>query len=131
MPEGHTLVLAARRLAPLAGATVRAESFDPRGAAVAAALDGATMGTAAARGKHLLWPTEDGRVLHSHLRMRGSWRVFGEGERWPKPARLAWLALHGNGLVAVQFNGPVLELLRANALGLHPVLGRLGPDVLG
>ena len=30
----------------------------------------------------------------------------------------------------MQFNGPVLELLRPGALALHPVLGRLGPDVL-
>ena len=32
--------------------------------------------------------------------------------------------------MAVQFNGPVLELLRPGALALHPVLSRLGPDVL-
>ena len=130
MPEGHSLVLAARRLLPLEGATVRAESVDPRGAAVARALDGATMGTPGARGKHLLWPLADGRVLHSHLRMRGSWRLFRAGERWTKPERLAWLVLRTDALVAVQFNGPVLELLRPNALGLHPVLARLGPDVL-
>jgi endonuclease-8 len=130
MPEGHTLVLAAQRLAPLAGATVRAESFDPRGQAVARALDGVTMGIASARGKHLLWPTEDGRVLHSHLRMRGSWRLVREGERWPKPQRLAWLALHARGLVALQFNGPVLELLTPGRLAMHPGLAHLGPDVL-
>jgi endonuclease-8 len=130
VPEGHSLVLAATRLAPLTGATVRAESFDPRGAALARALDGATMGRATARGKHLLWPLEDGRVLHSHLRMRGSWRLFGKGERWSKPERLAWLVLRSETLVAVQFNGPVLELLRPNGLALHPVLARLGPDVL-
>jgi endonuclease-8 len=130
VPEGHSLVLAARRLAPLTGATVRAESVDPRGAAVARALDGATMAEPTARGKHLLWPLADGRVLHSHLRMRGSWRLFRTGESWGRPARLAWLVLRTDALVAVQFNGPVLELLRPNALALHPVLGRLGPDVL-
>ena len=130
MPEGHSLRLAAARLVPLAGQTVRCESRDPRGAAVARAMDGATLGTAYARGKHLLLPLEDGRVLHSHLRMRGSWRLFRAGERWSKPERLAWLVLRGDGLVAVQFSGPVLELLRPGALALHPVLSRLGPDVL-
>ncbi|MEO9175601.1 MAG: DNA-formamidopyrimidine glycosylase family protein, partial [Gaiellales bacterium] len=130
MPEGHSLVLAARRLAPLTGATVRAESVDPRGAVVARALDGTTMGRPQARGKHLLWPLADGRVLHSHLRMRGSWRLFRAGERWSRPERLAWLVLRTDSLVAVQFNGPVLELLRPGALALHPVLARLGPDVL-
>jgi endonuclease VIII len=130
MPEGHTLVLAARRLVPLAGETVRVESVDPRGAAIARALDGATLGHPGARGKHLLWPLADGRTLHSHLRMQGSWRVFQAADRWSKPARQAWLVLRTDALVAVQFNGPVLELLRPGGLALHPVLGRLGPDVL-
>jgi endonuclease-8 len=118
------------RLAPLEGQTVRTEHGDPRAAAVARAMDGATLGRPYARGKHLLWPLEDGRVLHSHLRMRGSWRLVRAGERWPKPARLAWLILRGETLVAVQFSGPVLELLRPGAVALHPVLSRLGPDVL-
>jgi endonuclease-8 len=130
VPEGHSLRLAATRLAPLAGRAVRAESVDPRGAAVARALDGATLGRAVARGKHLLLPLADGRTLHSHLRMHGSWRLFRAGERWSKAERLAWLVLRADDLVAVQFNGPVLELLRPGALALHPVLGRLGPDVL-
>jgi endonuclease-8 len=130
VPEGHSLRLAAARLAPLEGATVRAESGDPRGAAIARAMDGATLGKAYAHGKHLLLPLEDGRLLHSHLRMRGSWRLFRAGERWSKPERLAWLILRSDTLVAVQFNGPVLELLRPGAAALHPVLSRLGPDVL-
>jgi endonuclease-8 len=130
VPEGHSLVLAAQRLAPLTGATVRAESVDPRGAVVARALDGATMGVPGTRGKHLLWPLADGRVLHSHLRMRGSWRLFRPGERWSKPRHQAWLVLRTDSLVAVQFNGPVLELLRPATLALHPVLAHLGPDVL-
>jgi endonuclease VIII len=130
VPEGHSLRLAAQLLAPLEGKAVRASSGDPRGAAVARAVDGATLGRAYARGKHLLLPLEDGRVLHSHLRMRGSWQLFRAGERWSKPERLAWLILGAEDLVAVQFNGPVLELLRPGALALHPVLSRLGPDVL-
>jgi endonuclease-8 len=130
VPEGHSLRLAARRLAPLEGATVQASSGDPRGAAIARAMDGAVLGKAYARGKHLLLPLEDGRVLHSHLRMRGSWRLFRAGERWSKPERLAWLILRSDALVAVQFNGPVLELLRPGGMAMHPVLSRLGPDVL-
>jgi endonuclease VIII len=130
VPEGHSLRLAAQLLAPLEGTTVQARSGDPRGAAVARAVDGATLGRPYARGKHLLLPLEDGRVLHSHLRMRGSWQLFRTGERWSKPERLAWLILASEDLVAVQFNGPVLELLRPGAMALHPVLARLGPDVL-
>jgi endonuclease-8 len=130
VPEGHSLRLAAQLLAPFEGKSAQASSRDPRGAAVARALDGATLGRAYARGKHLLLPLADGRVLHSHLRMQGSWRLFRVGERWSKPERFAWLILGADGLVAVQFNGPVLELLRPGAMALHPVLSRLGPDVL-
>ena len=62
--------------------------------------------------------------------MHGSWRVFRTGERWSKPGAAGVAVLRTDTLVAVQFNGPVLELLRPGALALHPVLARLGPDVL-
>jgi endonuclease-8 len=38
--------------------------------------------------------------------------------------------LRGKRSEAVQFGGPTLRLLRADALRLDPVLSRLGPDIL-
>src|SRR5262249_45102704 len=70
------------------------------------------------------------RVLHSHLRMRGAWHVYREGERWRRTPHDAWLVLTAAGRVAVLFHGPVLELLDGRRLRTHPVLSRLGPDVL-
>ncbi|MDX6619294.1 MAG: endonuclease [Gaiellales bacterium] len=83
-----------------------------------------------ARGKHLLATFDSGRILHSHLRMTGAWHVYAEGEAWKRSARNAWLTLAANGLIAVQFGGPVLELLDRAGVALHPALRSLGPDLL-
>jgi endonuclease VIII len=83
-----------------------------------------------ARGKHLLLGFDDGRWLHSHLRMTGIWHVYRNGEPWRRGVRSAWLELSAQGTTAVQFGGPVLELLDRARLALHPVLSRLGPDLL-
>jgi endonuclease-8 len=100
----------------------------PRG--LAAALDGHVLEAARARGKHLLLHFDDGRCVHSHLRMTGSWHVYRTGEPWRRAAGGAWLELSAEGTTAVQFGGPVLELLDRAHLALHPALGRLGPDLL-
>jgi endonuclease VIII len=94
------------------------------------ALDGQVLEEVRAVGKHLLLRFEDGRTLHSHLRMQGSWQVYRDGQPWRWPRSAAWLVLRGGGRTAVQFRGPVLELLEPGRLKLHPVLSRLGPDIL-
>src|SRR5689334_1486591 len=69
-----------------------------------------------ARGKHLFVRFEGDLVIHSHLRMTGSWRVFdaaGERARWSRSPARAWLVLRRGGHEAVQFDGPVLELMTA------------------
>jgi endonuclease-8 len=100
----------------------------PRG--LAAAIDGHVLESAKARGKHLLLTLDDGRCLHSHLRMTGSWHVYGADEPWRRGRGGAWLELSDGQTTAVQFGGPVLELLDRGRLALHPVLTRLGPDLL-
>ena len=128
MPEGDTIHMAARRLAPLEGTAPTVEALHPRMRRLAAALDGRLLQSVGARGKHLLLRFEGDRILHSHLRMSGAWRVWPEGARHRRGG--AWLLLRGGGVEAVQFNGPVLELLDRASLAMHPVLARLGPDVL-
>jgi endonuclease-8 len=100
----------------------------PRG--LAATLDGHVLESARARGKHLLLLFDDGRTVHSHLRMTGSWQVYRTGEPWRRSVRSAWLELSAEGTTVVQFGGPVLELLDRGRLALHPVLRGLGPDLL-
>src|ERR1700733_11691633 len=62
-------------------------------------------------GKHLFVAFEGDLVIHSHLRMTGSWGVYAPGRRWGRSPRLAWLVLERGGTQVVQFNGPVLELM--------------------
>ena len=124
MPEGDTLRRAADRLRVLVGQTLQVETPHPRAAVtgVAERLDGLRLESVEAIGKNLLLRFEGGLVLRSHLRMTGRWRVDPRGaQRVGKP----WLVLRGDEHEAVLWNGPVLELVRGDAL-----LGRLGPDIL-
>jgi endonuclease-8 len=123
MPEGDSLHRAARRLQPLVGQRLKAESPHPRGLAtgVAARVDGRVLESVEAVGKNLLLRFEGGVVLRSHLRMNGRWWVQPRGrELHGRP----WLVLRGESLEALQWNGPVLSLEARS-------VARLGPDVLG
>jgi endonuclease-8 len=118
-------------MAPLVGRHVAAAGpgyQSPFG--LAQVIDGQVLESVEARGKHLLAAFDNGRILHSHLRMTGAWHVYREGEAWARSPRSAWLTLSANGLVVVQFGGPVLELLDPARVALHPVLRGLGPDLL-
>ena len=83
-----------------------------------------------ANGKHLLIRFDSGHVLHTHLRMTGSWHVYSAGERWQRPASQARVTLTCGNRVAVCFNAPIVELLAPGAEANHPSLSGLGPDVL-
>src|SRR5438105_247687 len=69
-------------------------------------------------GKHCLVRFDDGRTLHTHMRMTGSWHLYRPGERWRKQRAAARAVVevagddeHGrDGWVAVCFAAPVVEL---------------------
>ncbi|HVY78044.1 MAG TPA: DNA-formamidopyrimidine glycosylase family protein [Solirubrobacterales bacterium] len=131
MAEGDTILRAARRIeAAIGGETVEAGAPNPRGrAAGIERLDGLALERAEARGKHLLLHFGE-LVLHSHLGMSGAWHVYRRGESWRKPTAAAWATLATSRAEAVQFGGPTLRLLRAEAAARDPLLSRLGPDIL-
>jgi endonuclease-8 len=81
-------------------------------------------------GKHLFIGFDGGLVVHSHLRMTGSWGVYPPGRRWRRAPRRAWLVLERGGVQVVQFDGPVLELLTEARARTDQRLAALGPDVL-
>ncbi len=83
-----------------------------------------------AQGKHLLVRLDSGEVLHSHMKMTGSWHVYRSGERWRRPESEARLVLTCGDRMAVCFNAPVVELLQPRAEAVHPGLAGLGPDLL-
>lgn len=131
MPEGDALFRTAATLRRWLGGYEITAARAPRGDIPAAQLVGLTVDTVEANGKHLLIRFVDGPVLHSHMRMTGSWHVYRPDDRWQRPARQARLVLEAGNHIAVCFNAPVIELLAAEAERVHPALRRLGPDLLG
>ena len=130
MPEGDTIFRTARSLSKwLEGRTITA-ARSQRQKVPAARLVGQTVVAVEARAKHLLIRFSGGEVLHTHMRMTGSWHVYSAGERWRKPGWQARVVLEAGDRVAVCFDAPVVELLAAGEEDRHPSLTGLGPDVL-
>ena len=128
MPEGDTIFRTATTLrrALVGGRLVRFESAGGRASAPA---PGTEVRSVEARGKHLLIGFGDGRVLHTHMQMSGSWHVYRPGERWRKPQRRAVAVVGTTDAVAVCFAAPVVELLNEHDVPIHPRLSALGPDL--
>ncbi|MEQ8280013.1 MAG: DNA-formamidopyrimidine glycosylase family protein [Deltaproteobacteria bacterium] len=130
MPEGDTIHRTANTLRrAIEGAKITAfESPLPKLAD--ADLDGHDVARVYARGKNLLIELDDGRCLHSHMKMEGSWHVYRTGERWKVGAHRARVALHTARYVAVCFDAPVVALLTPFQLRAYPPLVELGPDLI-
>jgi len=125
MPEGDVLFRTAVTLQKwLAGREVTGATT------TAKPMVGRTVEKVEANGKHLLVRFDSGHVLHTHLRMTGSWHVYSAGERWQRPPRQAKVSLTCGDRVAVCFNAPIVELLAPGGEQSHPSLSNLGPDVL-
>jgi endonuclease VIII len=126
MPEGDTI----RRLAERIGrrfAEQRCErcvTRDPRLAGVD--LTGAVLLSADARGKHLLLRFDDGRTLHSHLRMDGAWLV-GPPSTEPEWRRRVELWMANGRLTGIDL--PVVGVVPTSEE--HRIVGHLGPDLCG
>ena len=123
MPEGDTIWRTAAALRPrLEGRTIAAARPAPIGR-----LAGRRVTGVEAAGKHLLIRVEGGLVLHSHMRMRGAWYIFAPGQPWSRPASRARAVLELDGVVAVCFDAPVVEVVRDDGAAT----AHLGPDLLG
>ena len=130
MPEGDTIWRAAKTLdRALAGRTLLAVR-SPNPAIARARLAGGSVESVASQGKNLLIRFGDGRVLHTHMRMTGSWHIYRPGEPWQRPERQARVVLETDRFVAVCYNSPVEELLTAASLRSHRTQSGLGPDLL-
>jgi endonuclease VIII len=130
MPEGDTLARIAAGLRPhLVGRVVTAARARLPGPQVDRIV-GARVEDVVAVGKNLLIRFDNGLELRTHLRMRGTWHRYRPGEPWRRAAGRAVLVLEVPDAVAVCFDAPVVELFETRARGLHPALGRLGPNLL-
>jgi endonuclease-8 len=130
MPEGDTIFRAAATLDRWLTGRAVTGARTPLARLPAHKLVGQTVEGVEAKAKHLLIRFSAGVVLHSHMKMTGSWHVYAAGERWRKPASQARFVLETGDRIAVCFNAPVVELLAARGEELHPGLVNLGPDVL-
>jgi endonuclease-8 len=129
VPEGDVLRRTAARLdlALVGSPLTRADLRWPSAATVD--LVGRTVLGTRPYGKHLLTRFDDGRTLHTHLRMDGTWRVHRTGEpqsqaRSPQVravlATARWTAV-----------GRLLGMLDVVATrDEHTLIGHLGPDLL-
>lgn len=130
MPEGDTIHRAATRLKPvLEGQSVERAESKWLGRTIQSFV-GHSITLVEARGKHLLFHFDDGRVLHSHMGMTGSWHIYQPREPWQKPASRAAIVLECPKHWVVCFTPKTLEVLSATGLRRHPYLQRLGPDLL-
>lgn len=131
MPEGDTLFRAAETLRqflvgrPITAVDARDVGLRHRGTA----LIGGTVDAVEARAKHLLITVGEWTV-HSHMKMTGSWHVYGEGARWQKPRSAMRLVLEAGDRQAVCFNAPVVQIVPTSIVDSLPGVRSLGPDVL-
>ncbi|MFZ0120545.1 MAG: DNA-formamidopyrimidine glycosylase family protein [Pseudonocardiaceae bacterium] len=128
MPEGDTVYLAAKRMtAALGGQRLnRGELRHPRLAEHD--LSGRTVLGVHSVGKHLFTRFDDGRSLHTHFRMDGSWHLYQPGQRWRRPGHQARAVLTTQDRVAVGFLLHDMALLATR--DEHRLVGHLGPDLL-
>jgi len=135
VPEGDTIHHAAMRIRAVLEQRIPTEILTPQPrhhhGRWPEQLAGRRVGAVDVHGKHLFLRFEGGLTVHSHLRMTGSWAVYGPGQPWRRSRRRAWLVIREGDREVVQFDGPVLELLSDARSRRDPRLARLGPDVLG
>ena len=134
MPEGDTIARAATAMhRALAGQVVT--RFVARLAHLARVDDdtpvaGRVIERCVSQGKHLLIGFSGDLMLRTHLRMHGSWHLYRPGERWQRPAHDMRLSIETATWVAVGFNVPDAEFLRAADLPRARGLATLGLDLL-
>jgi endonuclease-8 len=134
MPEGDSIFRTAAALhRHLAGRLVaRFESVFPALMRIDhdRPLAGRTVEGVISRGKHILMTFSGDLVLHTHMRMNGSWHGYPPGAPWKRPSRDMRVLVATAEFVAVGFNVPVAELLTTRELMRHDALRGLGPDLL-
>lgn len=128
MPEGDTIhrTASALRTALVGRATTYFEA--PRLSGPAPQV-GRLIESVSSRGKHLLIRWDDDLVLHTHLKMTGSWHLYRPGEPWRKAHRNVRVTIGTEDWLAVCFNAPIVETYRTPDRRRHPAIGHLGPDL--
>lgn len=128
MPEGDTIYRAAAALrTALVGHTI--SGFEAERLVGPRPSVGAAVESVESHGKHLDIVFDDGIVLHTHMRMSGSWHLYRPGEKWRKKSHHARVVITTEHWIAVCFSAPIVETYREFDHNRHPRAGRRGPDL--
>ena len=122
MPEGDTIWRSAAALRE----RLRGRRVTAARPAALSRLVGRRLVSVQPVGKHLYMHFDGGVVLHTHMRMTGTWQLAERGRPWRRPAHRATAVLGFDDVEAVLFAAPVCELIAASQVGAG-----LGPDILG
>lgn len=133
MPEGDSVFQLARRLQFMTGRRVLRSSFRvPRYATVD--LAGTTVHRVWPYGKHLFMRFDD-TIVHTHLKMEGSWGIGLSGDRWRQPGHTARIVIELDGAPhyqrSIEVVGFQLGFVKVFPAHDYPkAIAHLGPDVL-
>lgn len=133
MPEGDSVYQLARRLDFLRGRKVLRSSVRvPQYATVD--FTGCTFTHVWPYGKHLFMQLGTD-IVHTHLKMEGTWAVHAAGTRWRKPGHTARIVFEVEGTprpYPIEVVGHNLGFVRIFPAADYPAaVAHLGPDVLG
>lgn len=138
MPEGDSVHQLSRRLQPLTGRRITAWDARVPGLATTDAT-GSVIERVWPWGKNLFWAITSAAgtdVLHTHLKMDGTWRIHPAGQRWSAPAHTARIVVRVEGSPKpadeIELVGHDLGLVEMWPLDRYAVkTAHLGPDPLG
>ena len=128
MPEGDTVWRTCRRLDQVFRGEALHRAELRWGRLIDSDLVGMTTLEVVPRGKHILHRLGGGLTLHSHLKMEGSWRIQDAADRVPS-ADVVRAVLGTTRWTALGRRLGALDLVRTEEES--PLVGHLGPDILG
>jgi len=127
MPEGDTIHRTANRLRPALEDKELVRFSAPR-LVGDVPKPGEVITAVEAIGKNLLVRFPKHLVLHTHMKMTGSWHLYRTHEKWQEPAHLARAEIEVQDWVAVCFSAPTVRTWR-DVPGTPSPLSHLGPDL--
>jgi endonuclease VIII len=139
MPEGDTILQAAAKLERALARQQIVRFFSPLPKLKEAELVGREVTRVYARGKNIVIALDDGRALHTHLRMQGKWSVWEKSQLSPERLErltraphslnpVFTLSLETSRVIALCEQAAVAEL--ASEREIERRLASLGPDLL-
>lgn len=131
MPEGDSVYQLSKRLQFMRGREVLSSSLRVPSVALEK-FDGERVMRVWPYGKHLFMHFSGGNVLHTHLKMEGTWSVHRLGEKWRKQGYKARVVLVlAEEPTPIEIVGFELGLVEVFPLTSYTErMGYLGPDIL-